>query len=718
MSRDFRLFRRHSRPIRWHRAFLARALERAALCLTLALALSAHSSLARQEPQQPLFRSGTELVQVDAIVRDGDGKFVSGLAADDFEVLEDGKPQPIQLFYLVTGPSSAVPRVVVPDGTFRAPDQTARRVFTLIFDQDHLNFDPFRKAQNAAIAFFEEHFRPGDVGGVVLEGTMANGRLTTIRRELIGLVRSARPHTDVRDRFVVFREWPRLESEFEAKRIDAGDDRALNDAVVRNCQERPQECARVGIAEQVENDLQWNSRRFLAEARVAASRIIETISAVTTGLGRMEGRKTVVIFSEGFLVDETRGVLAQVAARAARFGVTIYAVDARGLARSTTGMTDASDVSPRLPPSGFDSLEDGPNILSAETGGFVVRNRNDFVDALGEIAEDTSTYYVLGYSPANPTLDGKFRKIRVRVKWKGMDVRARKGYLATQLPPPARVRRAQTAAGTAPSPANPPRPAAPPPAPAAAPVDTIGPRAFDHLVTVMFVRPEPETRVRELRSLDPKVHASVSPGAASASPPSSAAERGWERFQAGDVEAARRELAAAAAEPNAAPWVHYALGLSELALGHHREATAALENARSIEPEFEPAYFDLADGYLQMEEAKRAADVLRSATQRWPRDTDAWNALGVAEVHRGDLDAAIAAFRKATEIDARDSLAYFNLGRACEQRYEHSRRLDTSRRTTTSAESDRAAAKANYEKYLSLGGPYEAEARAGLSALR
>ena len=48
------------------------------------------------------FRSGTALVEVDIIVKDKDGHFVSGLTADDFEVLEEGRPQQIQHFYLVT----------------------------------------------------------------------------------------------------------------------------------------------------------------------------------------------------------------------------------------------------------------------------------------------------------------------------------------------------------------------------------------------------------------------------------------------------------------------------------------------------------------------------------------------------------------------------------------------------------------------------------------
>lgn len=487
-----------------------------ALCTVVLLTLSGgHVTLARQDPQQPLFRSGTELVQVDAIVQTGDGQFVSGLNADDFELFEDGKSQPIQLFYLVTGPSAVVPRAKVAEGIPRLPDQTARRLFTIIFDQDHLNFDSFKRVQKAAVAFLQEHFRPGDVGGVVVEGGMANGRLTTVRGELIDVVQKAKPRTDVRERFLVFREWPRLESEFEALRIDAGDIRMLNEAVTRNCLERPEECARPGVTEQVENQLQWNARQYLAEARAAASRLIQTLSAITTGLGRMEGRKTVVLLSEGFLVEDSRGVLSQIAARAARFGVTIYGIDARGLSRVSTGATDASQPGARMSPAIFDTSEDGPYILAVDTGGFVVHNSNDFLGALNRIADDTSTYYVLGYPAGSTTLDGKFRKIDVRVKWKGMKVRARKGYLATAIPPPARMRATRpggnaapqappTAADQAPASLAPFLPATEPSVAPAAP-----PATPFILVSDMLVRPEPDTPVRELLALDPKANAST-----------------------------------------------------------------------------------------------------------------------------------------------------------------------------------------------------------------
>ena len=55
--------------------------------------------------------------------------------------------------------------------------------------------------------------------------------------------------------------------------------------------------------------------------------------------------------------------------------------------------------------------------------------------AFNMIASDTSTYYVLGYSPTNMNMNGKFRKIDVKTSIDGATVRARKGYMATPLPP-------------------------------------------------------------------------------------------------------------------------------------------------------------------------------------------------------------------------------------------------------------------------------------------
>jgi len=402
---------------------------------------SPRAERANQEtPQAPVFRSGTELVEVYAIVQDGEGRFVPGLTADDFDLLEDQQPHDIQLFYLVNGPARRLPRAAaaVAEGMPRLDDQSAPRLFTIVFDGDHLSFTGFARVKAAATTFLEESFRPGDIGGIVVHGSMINGRLTTDRRELLAALDTAMPTLDAQTRFEVFREWPRLDSEFEALRIEAGDARHLQEATQRNCDERTEDCERPGVREQIENELQWNARRYLDEARIAANRVVQTLAVVTQGLGRMEGRKTVVLLTEGFFVEDSRSVLTQIAGRAARHGITIYSIDARGMARASTGASDASLAGPRVQPGVFDTIEDGPFMLAADTGGFVVHNTNEFQKAFDRIANDTSTYYVLGYTPTNPTLDGAFRKIDVKLKWKGMTVRARKGYLATPLPPRAR----------------------------------------------------------------------------------------------------------------------------------------------------------------------------------------------------------------------------------------------------------------------------------------
>ncbi len=129
-----------------------------------------------QEPPPGTFRSSTSLVEVDVIVKDKDGRFVSGLTADDFEVFEEGKPQPIQHFYLVTEtPTQAgeLPSTVVLP---RSPDQTGRRVFLLIFDSEHLSAPIVARLKHDASQFVNEQFRPTDLGGVYVNGGLWRNR--------------------------------------------------------------------------------------------------------------------------------------------------------------------------------------------------------------------------------------------------------------------------------------------------------------------------------------------------------------------------------------------------------------------------------------------------------------------------------------------------------------------------------------------------------------
>jgi hypothetical protein len=58
-----------------------------------------------------------EVVQLDAVVTDAKGTVVRDLTQADFQILEDGKPQAVSQFFVVTlGAGAYELRVVVQDG--------------------------------------------------------------------------------------------------------------------------------------------------------------------------------------------------------------------------------------------------------------------------------------------------------------------------------------------------------------------------------------------------------------------------------------------------------------------------------------------------------------------------------------------------------------------------------------------------------------------------
>ena len=162
---------------------------------------------------------------------------------------------------------------------------------------------------------------------------------------------------------------------------------------------------------------------------------IQNLGYVIDGLSHFPGRKTVVFLTEGFYIEESRATLQLLAARAARAGTTIYTIDGRGLINQTGVSNPDASVAAMPRATTFDNENDGPMILTQGTGGFMIHGIDEISRAFGLVMRDTSTYYVLGYQPENPTMDGKLRKISVKTKVHDAHVRARTGYLAVALPP-------------------------------------------------------------------------------------------------------------------------------------------------------------------------------------------------------------------------------------------------------------------------------------------
>ncbi|HUL80192.1 MAG TPA: VWA domain-containing protein, partial [Vicinamibacteria bacterium] len=172
------------------------------------------------------------------------------------------------------------------------------------------------------------------------------------------------------------------------------------------------------------------------------------------------GRKTVLLFSEGFAVAPGyEHVFADLQSRANRANVSFYGIDVRGLQLSTNlassgaalattaalsaqqrqAGSDGGSIVSREQMTQDDTLQTSLRSdvvetmaqLSTSTAGFLVTQTNDFGRALARVAEDMSGYYEASYVPSAAAAPGQFRRIEVRVARKDVHVQSRSGYYTT-----------------------------------------------------------------------------------------------------------------------------------------------------------------------------------------------------------------------------------------------------------------------------------------------
>jgi VWFA-related protein len=681
--------------------------------VVFALLAAGSSVLAAGNPQQPpqTFRSGAQIVQVDVRVLK-DGNFVTGLTPADFEIKEDGVSQKIESVVLIAPSLPSLPSPPsVPSAPSRPSPPSSPSVWVFVFDTEHLSPGGLNRSREAVVTFIRDRLPKGDVGGIVFDGRMANNRLTSDHEELRTAAAAVKMPGELRSRQLELHEWPRLQDDEEVWAIAQGDRQALAAAVRRACNEDADACRRVSPDEQI-----IEKSKFLnSQTQLASLKTLKAAQALSGGLARMPGAKTIVFLSEGFFINDQIAELRQAVGMAARAGAHFYTIDARGLNKGSASaeMFDQAVVSGNFgQQQKFDTQSDGMNSLAIDTGGFAIRNENNFARALDEIQQDAGTYYVVSYAASNSVFDGKYRSIEVAVGRPGVKVRARRGYLA--LEPTALLRPTQPAVPTASKPASDSEPAT-----ASAPELPVSPGlvAIDASVPVATGAPAAGgSHAAAVRSrIDGgKMVAALGRSGASES---SDADAGWAAYQRGDVAGASVRLDAAAKAPDARPWVHYALGLAQFAQQRYKEAASAWERVARDVPQFEPIYFCLADAYGLQHDEGTAIKILREAEQRWPTDPEVFDAIGVLQVKRGAVDAAIDSFAHATEIAPAESLGYFNLGRTLQMRLLKVQRYDRQMEKWIGGESDRKRAIAAFQKYLELGGPYESPAREALTAL-
>lgn len=393
------------------------------------LALAAAAGLAAQQPaaqqpadqsrqQPPRFRVEINYVEVDAVVTDAQGNPVTDLTRDDFEVLEDGKPQAIDAFSRVDVPieradTPLLAPTVLPDV---ASNERAfnGRVYLIILDDLHTGPLRSTRVRLAARQFIERYMGANDLAAVVHTSGRSDAAQEFTNRKPLLL---------------------------------AAVDKFLGQKPRSATLEKLEEYNRLRGTPQASDPLK---DPYEFERASKARSTLSTMENAANWMANIRGRrKAVVMFGEGIDYDINNVFEAQFAstirdeirdaiAAATRANVTFYTVDPRGLTlQGDEGIeltAPPEDPSLRLDSRGLQEelrlSQDSLRTLADQTGGIALVNSNDFRDGFARIQRENSAYYLLGYYSSNERRDGRYRKLTVRVKRPGLQVRARKGYVA------------------------------------------------------------------------------------------------------------------------------------------------------------------------------------------------------------------------------------------------------------------------------------------------
>jgi VWFA-related protein len=433
------------------------------LCLS---AFVAAACIGSAWAQAPTYSAGSAEVLVDVVVRDRNGKLIKNLRQDEISVAEDGAPQKIIAFRTVR--DGGVSQPASPDVTVqtRKPGESGApalkvqrpiRLVSLVYErlqqtsrglarQASLDFLENDLGENVyyAVFYIDRSFIP------VLSYTNDKKRI----REAIELVTSVQSTTLASDaRILTAPQLAPMASSGGGSGTGAPDTAAIASAAV----EQSLLATTTAAADYV--------RR--SDSQLFGSISIFSMWGIISELGRLPGKKSVILFSEGLVLPgHLVGQYESMLSAANRANVTINTVDARGLiitsdqafanrllgnaADVTAGITGAPStnalgVDNTNFPTGYgreelgfdyamDSLKGNNQMnlidLADRTGGMAITNTNDFRKPLKQLSEEFNTYYEVSYQSTDPTYDGKFRKIEVKVSRPGAAIQARDGYFA------------------------------------------------------------------------------------------------------------------------------------------------------------------------------------------------------------------------------------------------------------------------------------------------
>jgi VWFA-related protein len=356
-----------------------------------------------------------DMVQIDAVVTDKDGKLIKGLKPENFELLEENKPQKLEAadYYdteKIEGAANGDAEPIVIDlNTANDPEKLRpivrdHRLIVLFFDTTSLNPEDLIRSTDTATKYVKQQMAPPDLVAVIMFGTTFKtlASFTNDHDVLLKAIASMVPGKES---------------------MLAGLSTTAADAVSQDDQS----------AAQVD-DTEFNI--FNTDNKLYA---VQVLSELLAGI---PGKKSVLEFTSGVTQtgEENRSSLQAATDAANKANVSLYQVDSRGL------MTDALDASTGMSrgTAGFSgqtvmavsnarhASRDTLYTLAADTGGRTFFDLNDFTGIFKQVQDDTTGYYLLSYYSSNTARDGRYRQVKVKLVGlpPGAHIKHRPGYYA------------------------------------------------------------------------------------------------------------------------------------------------------------------------------------------------------------------------------------------------------------------------------------------------
>ncbi|HEX4912738.1 MAG TPA: VWA domain-containing protein [Vicinamibacterales bacterium] len=394
-------------------------------------------SIRAQQPAAPVFRASVELVTVDASVLDADGRPIETLTAADFRLEVDGRERAVTSAQFVFDGVRDHRRLAAaaPATHFSSNEGAdAGRVIVVAVDEAHIRRLEGKHALVAATRFIESLPETDRVGvvGLTNAGTLTLSRdRAALRRDLERMTGIGDPMTQQLNLGIS-----------EAIEIAEGSRARLADAVLRECGRALTEYVNVARAaedggggrdacpEQVEQE----SRAMAQYAHMQAGMSLGALQSLIERLRDLPGPKTLVLISEGMIVDPRRVDLSQLAAQAQAARVTIYGLQLEiptfEAAQDRVSPTAARDLNVR---------HDGISRIAGAARGTVFRQVGTDPKPFERLDRELSGYYLLAFEARESDRDGRPHRIRVSLaRGRGRQLRARTNFTLPPVTPASR----------------------------------------------------------------------------------------------------------------------------------------------------------------------------------------------------------------------------------------------------------------------------------------